>query len=659
MICVSRFPGRRNHNISDVCEWSWGELLSFFQAPLAASIPKDDLPLWTPARYAPAYVEDANVIEVTALGFDVDEAPIPSADTLRALPWHCIASTSSRSTKDAPRWRLVIELTRPVSGNEYRRIWSAVAATLPFPVGRQSRNPSRGWYVPRVGPDGFYEAFDVPGQALDVDAVLRDAPERDVPTGDASAAVQVAETLPEGLLVRARDLGEACALACPSTGGRHELSLQLAGALVSSRLPFHIEPEQVPMFVRETCRAAGFGTLDQKLENGRRTVALYQSGGAVAGMPSLRAAFPLVATALDPLYVEPPKQPAPAPAPAPTVQPAVGFIGVSAAELAKPLPPVSYVVQHFGIARGRPTLLSGYGGLGKTIIIQALCLHIAGGVGHCWGLPVETGPVWHFDYEMTQSPLQRRYQRLAHGHGIALASCALTLCSMPEIYLSDDRAEDELCKATEGVSLAVVDNLAAAAATSDVGENEAGIRRYLDRLTRVTSKTDCAFIVLAHERKGNKNDDESTSLQRVRGSSAITDACGSVISISADLDAGVLILSQRKASAGKAGDDITLKLVDVLGSTPSPDPEGLRVERVGEETRAQAAAAKDSKKSIEQNEEIKQAMLRELGTYPKGLSWTNLRDLLPGRHADKTRPRIELEAAGLIYEFGNLWFLKA
>src|SRR5258708_40109803 len=85
-------------------------------------------------------------------------------------------------------------------------------------------------------------------------------------------------------------------------------------------------------------------------------------------------------------------------------------------------------------------MLAGYGGKGKTIVIQCLALHMAAGVSHCWELPIASGPVLHIDYEMTLDPIKRRYQPLAYAYGIALESCALETISVPDVYLGDNDA---------------------------------------------------------------------------------------------------------------------------------------------------------------------------------------------------------------------------
>lgn len=360
---------------------------------------------------------------------------------------------------------------------------------------------------------------------------------------------------------------------------------------------------------------------------------------------------------LERLFLEPPPIPANLPR---TVGAASAFHLVPASALAEPLPPVVYVVKHFGIARGRPALFAGYGGLGKTVVAQALALHIASGMDTCWGLPITPGSVLHFDYEMTREPLQRRYQRLAIGHGIELASCDLNLCSMPEIYLSDDRAEDELCRVTENVGFAIVDNLAAATASAQTGENESGIRRYLDRLTRVTAKTGCAFMVLAHERKGGKDEDGSSSpLQRVRGSSAITDACGSVVSVAASKTAGILTLAQTKASLRRGGDDVSLQIRDVviegMLAREGEDSPGLQIARVGALDVEKHEEALVLERQRYFTDKAKTSMLEELRkTTQVGIGARDLRALVGGASSYKDRAIAELLNEGSIIEFVHL-----
>jgi hypothetical protein len=89
-----------------------------------------------------------------------------------------------------------------------------------------------------------------------------------------------------------------------------------------------------------------------------------------------------------------------------------------------------------------------------------------------------------------------------------------------------------------------------------------------------------------HERKTGK--DDPGGLQRVRGSSAITDAAGSVISISVAEGDGVITASHPKTSHRRKGDEVHLKIEDIgydgtyLGMLPDEDAPGLRVVNLAE-----------------------------------------------------------------------------
>lgn len=383
--------------------------------------------------------------------------------------------------------------------------------------------------------------------------------------------------------------------AWPATG-RHGAQLALAGALCRDGWD---ESDAVDLLC-DVCRTAGDEDRTKRMTTVRDTFARASSGSTFSGWTSLekhvdvsivaaarglldrdaddRRAFlaEVCPSANDTI----PPVAAPAALPAPS---SPGFHVVWGADLAKPVPPVPYLMRYFGIAPGRPTLLAGYGGVGKTVIAQHLGLHVAAGKGFCWGLPVAKGRVIHIDYEMTLDPVKRRYQRLALALGIDLAGCDLGTSSMPSVYLSDASAEDALCRCVDGGTLAFVDNLAAATATATEKENESGIRKYLDKLTRVTSRTGCTFVVLVHERKASK--DEGGGMQRVRGSGAITDAAGSVISVGATEGDGIVSIGQTKASGAKKRDALLLKIDDEwAGSPPTEDDDapGLTVQRIEE-----------------------------------------------------------------------------
>lgn len=139
------------------------------------------------------------------------------------------------------------------------------------------------------------------------------------------------------------------------------------------------------------------------------------------------------------------------PRPDSTRRPARSIIVVDAAEIARPLPSLSYLVPSLGIASGAPVLVAGYGFSGKTVSLQSFALSIASG-RPLWGVyGVRQGRVRHFDFEQGSRVTHERYQRLSRGMGIDLAGLAdrLTLAVNPTAYLDDDDAADAYARAFE------------------------------------------------------------------------------------------------------------------------------------------------------------------------------------------------------------------
>jgi len=248
--------------------------------------------------------------------------------------------------------------------------------------------------------------------------------------------------------------------------------------------------------------------------------------------------------------------------------------------LAAPLAPIKWLCRAFGLAPGRPVLFSGYGGAGKTFVSQQLMLCVAAGISRAWDqVAIQAhGAVIHLDYEQTFDLTRWRYQRLAEGMGIDLAALGtnVALASLPPLYLTDPKAEDELRLACAGKALCLIDNLRAACPGID--ENDSKIRLYLDILTRVTQATGCLFVVIVHESKGADTPEGRKGSQRVRGSGAIVDAASATVHFSGN-GHEVLTVAQGKASMGSPGEPIYLKFVDVGEIDPSTGKsKGIRIE---------------------------------------------------------------------------------
>lgn len=263
--------------------------------------------------------------------------------------------------------------------------------------------------------------------------------------------------------------------------------------------------------------------------------------------------------------------------------PAARFDLLHGPQLAEPIPPLPWLCKGLGIMPGRVTLLAGYGGTGKTMLAQEMALAIAAGRGSCWGgsaLQV-CGAVVHIDYEQTSLITRWRYQRLAWAMGVDLAALGdlISLASMPRVYLTSKDAEEQLVRLCTGKVLCVIDNFRAAC--PGVDENKSEVRQYLDMLSSVTNRTGCTFIVLVHEGKEGK--EPRRSAQRVRASSAVTDACQQLISCTAD-DGCVKIEPSSKTNMVKPAEPFRVRFEDVgVVDENTGSSIGLRIDLVPDE----------------------------------------------------------------------------
>ncbi|MGO8992346.1 MAG: AAA family ATPase [Polyangiaceae bacterium] len=242
--------------------------------------------------------------------------------------------------------------------------------------------------------------------------------------------------------------------------------------------------------------------------------------------------------------------------------------------LARVIPAPNLLLFRYGVGQGRPTAIVSYGGVGKTWLAIDLALGVASGSKACFGhenmigdpglkadTVIERGTVLHLDYEMGANIIDKRYQRVAFGRGIDLCALAdkLTVVSHPEVNLETSTMELALVKVCIGISLCIIDSFRAAAPSAD--ENSSESRKYLDLLTRVSNRTGTVFVVLFHEAKQNAANGRAQG-QLMRGSSALFDAAGAVLSVQ-QADDGDMTITQTKASLTRPGVPIHVRLEDV------------------------------------------------------------------------------------------------
>lgn len=262
---------------------TYAALLDDLRQPFERERPKEELPLWSPATFRDDYRNKENVESARAVGFDVDVSAPSREELLAALKgragfFYC----SSSHTTAKPRWRLILVLSRPVNAAEYARIWRAVAASLPFTVaiGREAKDASRQWYLPREPAEGEYIFEELVGAPVDVEAML--AIEEEVPEVDAELPTEGSRWL-----ISAGNIEDASQILARhfKDGQRHAMSLEIAGACAWSGL-------SVADAVAFLCRVAELGPegnedAAKRVRAVKRTYLLASTGSKVTGWPSI------------------------------------------------------------------------------------------------------------------------------------------------------------------------------------------------------------------------------------------------------------------------------------------------------------------------------------------------------------------------------------
>jgi energy-coupling factor transporter ATP-binding protein EcfA2 len=190
---------------------------------------------------------------------------------------------------------------------------------------------------------------------------------------------------------------------------------------------------------------------------------------------------------------------------------------VSAAEAAEyVLKPVAWLSEQLVMAPGAPSLITGYGGSGKTTFVQHLALAVATSGGRLLGRhQLRHGPVVHIDHEQGLDLTVRRYR--------AQGLCGreqLAFCSFPQWALgsTDPASREHFVRLCRGRALVIIDSFLASCA-GHIDENSSETREPLDFLGKVSDATGAVILVIHHSKK-----DRSEAMTSARGTSAITDA---------------------------------------------------------------------------------------------------------------------------------------
>jgi hypothetical protein len=180
---ITYFPALRAAHGQRV-RTTWAALLKRLEVPRVCCI-KEEVPGFSLATYAGDRRSLANVELVYAIGLDLDEGLTWDLVRTRFSDCASFIHTTWSSTLAAPRARVFLPLSRPVTGAEYRRVYSAVVGVVEaggLKVDRAASDPSRFWFLPAI-PSNYTPFFAAAGNGnpVNVDGALASVPEPEPP----------------------------------------------------------------------------------------------------------------------------------------------------------------------------------------------------------------------------------------------------------------------------------------------------------------------------------------------------------------------------------------------------------------------------------------------------------------------------------------------
>lgn len=187
--------------IGDLVSTTWELLFAEFSR-VQAFRGDSEHPGWSGAVFDGNQRAKAGVIQVTAAVLDYDG----TASIQKALQtWHgnlALLHTTRKHRDEAPRFRVILPLRRPVSGFEWELLWLRLQEHCEGASDIACKDGSRFWFTPGIVEGGEFYSAQIDGPALDPDVWLR----KPLKAKPAPASVRRAPMTREGLdvLDRAR-----------------------------------------------------------------------------------------------------------------------------------------------------------------------------------------------------------------------------------------------------------------------------------------------------------------------------------------------------------------------------------------------------------------------------------------------------------------------
>ncbi len=253
-----------------------------------------------------------------------------------------------------------------------------------------------------------------------------------------------------------------------------------------------------------------------------------------------------------------------------------------AAMLAAPVPVTSWICEGLQWCPGRPPVIIGYPGAGKTLAVLSAAVSLMLGrpiFGSADFRPAHACRVLHVDFDQGKAPTQKRIRRLLAGMSVTEADIATARAEVenrrgepcadllevetdPRLRLMADKVnakavatfEAAWCRAVEGFDVVIVDSLRKLAPLLE--ENDSRFGEVPEALRRVSERMGVTIILVHHA--GRRGTDRGKPLTEAgRGSSAIDGAAGSQLVIEPD---------------GNALRRVTLTRESAEADRPPPEP---------------------------------------------------------------------------------------
>lgn len=133
---------------------SWPDLVDGLapgRPPVVDVDDKTSLWAWSPARFQPRALRSADsVVALSCLVLDYDDGTPLRDARLAWWDWTHLVHTSWSHTREAPRFRLVVPLARPVPALLWGRLWSWAADRSAGAPDGACKDPCRVYFVPAV-----------------------------------------------------------------------------------------------------------------------------------------------------------------------------------------------------------------------------------------------------------------------------------------------------------------------------------------------------------------------------------------------------------------------------------------------------------------------------------------------------------------------------